>query len=72
MSYASLTEYAKNIYAQKFEGSPREMDRGRYGPHHGWENNSVIAAFPLLTTKDAEDSRSIGHVIGFRVTSVML
>ncbi|KAM0893632.1 hypothetical protein ACQ4PT_024987 [Festuca glaucescens] len=37
------------------------MDRGRYGPHHGWENNSVIAAFPLLTTKDAEDSRSIGH-----------
>jgi hypothetical protein len=48
------------------------MDRGRYGPHHGWENNSVIAAFPLLPTKGAEDSRSIGNVIGFRVTSVML
>ena len=50
----------------------QEMDRGRYAPHHGWENNSVIAAFPLLTTKDAEDSRSIGHVIDIRVTSVML
>jgi hypothetical protein len=67
-----LQDTSKNIYAPKFVRSTREMDRWRYGPHHGWENNSVIAAFPLLTTKDAEDNRSIGHVIGFRVTSDML
>jgi hypothetical protein len=67
-----LQDTPKNIYAPKFVRSTREMDRGRYGPHHGWENNSVIAAFPLLTTKDAEDNRSIGHVIGFRVMRVML
>jgi hypothetical protein len=67
-----LQDTPKSIYAPKFERSDREMDRGRYGPHHGWENTSVIAAFPLLPTKGAEDSRSIGNVIGFRVTSVML
>ncbi|XP_047092185.1 SUPPRESSOR OF ABI3-5-like isoform X2 [Lolium rigidum] len=47
-----LQDTPKSIYAPKFERSDREMDRGRYGPHHGWENNSAPDGYGVINEPD--------------------